>query len=113
VEDNQDAADSLQLLLELWGYEVRVAYTGPDGVTLAEGWLPDVVLSDLGLPGLDGFGVARHLRQNPATAKVRLLAITGYSGEEVRRRARESGFDQILTKPANPEEVLRLLATPA
>ena len=113
VEDNQDAADSLRLLLELVGYEVRVAYTGPEGVTLAEEWVPRVVLSDIGLPGLDGFGVARRLRQNPAMANARLVAITGYGCEETRRLAHESGFDHILFKPADPAELLRLLATSA
>jgi CheY-like chemotaxis protein len=110
VEDDQDVADSLQLLLELLGYEVRVAYTGPDGVRLAKDWVPGVVLSDIGLPGLDGFGVARCLRRNPATAEARLVAITGYGSEETRRRARESGFDYCLTKPADPDELERLLA---
>jgi CheY-like chemotaxis protein len=68
VEDNHEAADSLQLLLGLHGYEARVAYTGPDGVRLAQEWPPDIVLCDIGLPGLDGYGVATALRQHPATA---------------------------------------------
>ena len=58
VEDNRDAADTLRMLLEMSGHEVRVAYTGPDGVRMAEEWRPAVVLSDIGLPGLDGFGLA-------------------------------------------------------
>jgi CheY-like chemotaxis protein len=103
VEDNRDAADSLRLLLELDGYEVTVAYSGPDGVKVAEQWQPDVVLCDIGLPGLDGYGVASRLRQNPSTAKVHLIAVTGYGAEEDKRRSREVGFDAHLVKPVAPD----------
>jgi CheY-like chemotaxis protein len=102
VEDNRDAADSLRLLLELYGYEVTVAYSGLDGVTAAQQWQPDVILCDIGLPGLDGYGVASRLRQHPSTAKARLIAVTGYSAEEDRRRSREVGFDAHLVKPVDP-----------
>jgi PAS domain S-box-containing protein len=111
VEDSKDAAEALRVLLELRGHEVRVAHTGPQGVEAAKGWRPDVVLCDIGLPGLDGCGVARALRLNPATARARLLALTGYGQEEDRRRSREAGFDHHLVKPADPEELQRLLAT--
>jgi CheY-like chemotaxis protein len=93
------------------GHEVRLAYTGPEGVTTAQAWRPDIVLCDIGLPGLDGYGVARELRLNPTTARVRLLALTGYGQEEDRRRSHEAGFDHHLVKPADPEELLRLLAS--
>ena len=76
VEDNRDAADSLRLLLGLYGYEVAVAYCGHDGVQAAQQHRPDVVLCDIGLPGLDGYGVARKLRGDPATAQARLIAVT-------------------------------------
>jgi PAS domain S-box-containing protein len=111
VEDSKDAAESLRLLLELLGHEVRVAYTGPQGVAAAKVWRPDIVLCDIGLPGLDGYGVARELRLNPTTARARLLALTGYGQDEDRRRSREAGFDYHLVKPADPEELQRLLAT--
>jgi PAS domain S-box-containing protein len=111
VEDNRDAAESLRLLLELLGHEVRVAYTGPEGVQAAQGWRPGIVLCDIGLPGLDGYGVARELRLNPTTAKVRLLALTGYGAEEDQRRSRQAGFDAHLVKPADPEQLQRLLAS--
>jgi CheY-like chemotaxis protein len=111
VEDNQDAANSLHLLLEVLGHEVRVANTGPAGVVAAREWRPDVVLCDIGLPGLDGYGVARELRLNPTTARVRLLALTGYGQDEDKRRSREAGFDYHLVKPADPEELQRLLAS--
>jgi signal transduction histidine kinase/CheY-like chemotaxis protein len=110
VEDNRDTADTLKLLLEWFGYEVTVAYTGPSGVQTAKEWRPDVILCDIGLPGLDGFGVARELRRHPATAKALLIAVTGYGGEEDRLRSREAGFDAHLTKPADPGELRELLA---
>jgi PAS domain S-box-containing protein len=111
IEDNRDAGHSLQIFLQMLGHEVRLAYTGPEGVTAAQAWRPDIVLCDIGLPGLDGFGVARELRLNPTTARVRLLALTGYGQEEDRRRSHEAGFDHHLVKPADPEELLRLLAS--
>ena len=110
VEDNRDAADTLQLLLSLQGHEVQVAYNGPDGVRLAASWLPEVIISDIGLPGLDGYGVATEVRRNPATARTRLIALTGYDGEEDRRRALESGFDFHLAKPADPTRLQQILA---
>jgi DNA-binding response OmpR family regulator len=110
IEDNRDTADTLCRLLELSGYDVSVAYTGTDGVQLATAHPPDVVLSDIGLPGLNGWGVARELRGNPATAGVRLIAVTGYGSDEDRRHAAEVGYDHLLTKPADPETLLALLA---
>jgi CheY-like chemotaxis protein len=110
VEDHKDTADSIRILLGLLGHEARVAYTGPEGVRAAQDWRPDTVLCDIGLPGLDGYGVARALRANPATAGVRLLALTGYGQEEDRRRSREAGFDLHLLKPVEPDELGRVLA---
>ena len=109
VEDNQDAADSLATLLELLGYEVTVAYTGPDGVRRAEEWAPDVVVSDIGLPGLDGYGVATAIRRHPALSGVTLVALTGYGSEGDRRRAEASGFDHVLVKPAGPDALRGVL----
>jgi CheY-like chemotaxis protein len=79
-------------------------------VRAAGEWGPQVVVSDIGLPGLDGYGVARELRRAPATAGAVLVAVTALAGEEVRRRARGSGFDYILTKPADPAALLQLLS---
>jgi PAS domain S-box-containing protein len=109
IEDNRDSADSLRTLLEMLGHEVRVAYSGPDGLKLAGEWAPSVVLSDIGLPGLDGFEVARELRRNEATADARLIAITGYGSEDDCRRAHENGFDHVITKPADPDALQELL----
>ena len=110
VEDNHEAADSLRLLLGLRGYEARVAYTGPEGVRLAQDWPPEVVLCDIGLPGLDGYGVATALRQHPATAQARLIAVTAYGSEAARRRSQEVGFERHLVKPVDPGELLEVLA---
>jgi CheY-like chemotaxis protein len=110
VEDNRDAADSLRLLLEAYGYEVSVAYTGPDGVRAAVEHRPEVVVCDIGLPGMDGYRVAEALRGNPATAASRLIALTGYGRDEDRRRARDAGFDEHLTKPADPAALEALIA---
>jgi CheY-like chemotaxis protein len=112
VDDNRDSADSLRLLLELSGHEVVVAYSGRDGVQAAELYQPDVVLCDLGLPGLDGYGVARKLRDNPATAKARLIAVTAYGRDEDRRRSHEAGFEQHLVKPADPDALQKVLNCP-
>ncbi len=109
VEDNPDTAESLRLLLGLYGYEVVVACNGPDGVEAAEQHRPDVVLCDIGLPGLDGYGVARQLRANPTTAKARLIAVTAYGQDEDRRRSHEAGFEQHLVKPVCPNALLRVL----
>jgi CheY-like chemotaxis protein len=110
VEDNPDCADSLRMLLQFFGHEVWVARTGPDGVRLARARRPDVVLCDIGLPGLDGFGVAAALRQDPATAAAHLVAITGYGSDQVQSRCREVGFDRYFTKPVDPDVLIKLLA---
>jgi len=109
VEDNKDAADSLRVLLELFGYAVQVAYTGTAGAEAAAAFGPDVILCDIGLPGLDGYKLAAQLRQNPATAKARLIALTGYGTDEDRRRSKEAGFEAHLTKPADPTALRALL----
>jgi CheY-like chemotaxis protein len=106
IEDIPGVAEMLQLLVELWGHEVRVAFNGLDGLAVAKEWSPDVVLSDLGLPGLDGFGVARALRASGA----RLIAVTGYSSAEVRQKALASGYQEVLVKPADPTELELMLS---
>lgn len=113
VEDNQDTADILRLLLELYGYEVSVAYSGQEGVQAAEKYQPGVVLCDIGLPGLDGYGVARQLWHNPATAKARLIAVTAYCQDEDRRCSQEAGFEHHLVKPVDPAALLRVLTFPS
>jgi PAS domain S-box-containing protein len=110
VEDNQDTAKTLRVLLKRYGHEVTLAHAGTTGVETAKRWHPDVVLCDLGLPEMDGYGVARTLRNDPDTASTRLIAVSGYGQEEDRKRSEEAGFDLHLTKPVDPAELQRLLA---
>jgi CheY-like chemotaxis protein len=108
IEDNRDQATSLQLLLAMRGYQVRVAYNGLEGVKAAHEWHPDTVFCDIGLPGLDGYGVATEVRRDPETAHACLVAVTGYGTDKDRERARRAGFDYHLTKPADPVTLLQL-----
>ena len=110
VEDNPAAAEGLRELLALWGHEVSFAADGETALRAAAGEPPDVVLLDLGLPGMDGFEVARRLRRLPGLADVLLVAVTGYGQERDRERTREAGFDVHLLKPVAPEDLRRLLA---
>lgn len=109
VDDNVDAADTLAELLPLWGHQVRVAYTGPEALALAQETRPDVILLDIGLPGLDGYTIAQKIRNDAELAVIRLVAVTGFGQAEDRQRAREAGFDAHLTKPVDPDELRRLL----
>jgi PAS domain S-box-containing protein len=109
IEDHRDAAESLRLLLELMGHEVAVAHTGPEGVQEALRWQPEVVVSDIGLPGLNGLEVAAELRRHRETQAARLVALSGYGTEEDRSRSRQAGFDFHLCKPADPAELLSIL----
>jgi PAS domain S-box-containing protein len=114
IEDNVDSAKSLGEVLELEGYRVAVTNSGADGIARAHEFTPDVVLCDIGLPGIDGYGVARALRRDPAVASAMLVALTGYAQPEDRERAREAGFDAHFAKPPDLPALHRLLAaTPA
>lgn len=108
IEDSPDGRESLRVLLELWGYQVEVADDGEQGVRKALEWRPDAALVDIGLPLLDGFGVARALRSQLGRS-VLLVAITGYSSHQARAEAVAVGFDAYLTKPADPEKIRSLL----
>jgi signal transduction histidine kinase/DNA-binding response OmpR family regulator len=99
VDDNADAADSLATLFRLAGYQVQVAYDGLSGVTAANAFEPGVVLLDIGLPGLDGYAVARRLRDQDATRNALLIAISGYGQPRDEARSAEAGFDRHLVKP--------------
>ncbi len=110
VDDNQDAADSLALLLKLRGHEVRVAYSGPAALAMTSQYAPDLVFLDIGMPGMDGYEVARRLRQRPGLEKVVLAALTGWGQQEDRRRTTEAGFDHHLVKPPEPKALESVLA---
>jgi len=111
VEDNDDAAETLTEILELWGHEVHVAQNGPAAIETAARCSPHVVLLDIGLPGMDGYEVARRIRSHGALSGVRLVALTGYGQDEDRRRAEAAGFDEHLTKPVDPQKLRRLLSS--
>ena len=112
VEDNRDAAESLAVLLDLRRYDCRVAYDGLAGLRAALDDPPDCLISDVGMPGLDGFELARRVRAEPALSGVKLVALSAYAGEAHTRRAAEAGFDYVLTKGDDPAillEVLRMI----
>jgi PAS domain S-box-containing protein len=110
VDDNADVAESLSMLLELLGHRVRVAVDGPSALELARTAVPDVMLIDIGLPGMDGYEVARRVRRDPALGGVALIALTGYGRDEDRERARDAGFDHHLVKPVDPHLLEGLVA---
>ena len=101
VDDNRDAAETLTTFLEMLGWQARTAYDGNDALAAAQSFAPDVVLLDIGLPGMDGYEVARALRADPQVGRARLIALTGWGAEDDRRRAMAAGFDHHLTKPVD------------
>jgi signal transduction histidine kinase/DNA-binding response OmpR family regulator len=111
VDDNTDAAHSLALLMESGGHEARLCYDGPSALSEAQNFLPEVVLLDIGLPGLDGLEVARRLRAMNLSPRPLLVALTGYGQNDDVRRSQEAGFDHHLVKPADPQTLIALLAS--
>jgi CheY-like chemotaxis protein len=105
VDDNADSSEPLSLLLQAKGHETRVAVDGTEAMTVADDFQPNCVVLDLGLPGIDGYEVARRLRQRPYGAQLTLVALTGWAGKDVRTKAAEAGFDYHLVKPVNWEEL--------
>ncbi|MBA2675741.1 MAG: response regulator [Ramlibacter sp.] len=110
VDDNEDANRSLAELLQMAGHEVAMAFDGMQGLEAARAFMPDVILLDIGLPGMDGYEVARQLRADPRGASTRVVALTGYDQGSDLKQAKEAGFDAHLLKPARLDEILRLLA---
>jgi CheY-like chemotaxis protein len=109
VDDNRDSADTLAELLRLWGHSVSVAYDGPAGLKAATREPPDCLILDIAMPGMDGYALARLIRQQLGLAKAKLMAVTAYSDPDNVRRVDEAGFDYRLTKPAEPAELARIL----
>jgi two-component system, OmpR family, response regulator len=99
VDDSVDAAEALSMLLETLGHEVRTMHDGTSALAIVDEFRPEAVILDIGLPGMDGFALARELRKRPSTRDVLLIALTGYGGDEDRLRARAAGFDHHLVKP--------------
>ncbi len=109
VEDQDDVRDAMQALLEGWGHRVEAANDGKSGIELILSSRPELALVDIGMPGLDGYAVARRVRAELGPQAPRLVALTGYGREEDRERAKRAGFDNHLTKPAGPRELRRVL----
>jgi CheY-like chemotaxis protein len=105
VDDDTDSTEPLSLLLQAKGHQTRVANGGEEAIAVASAFHPQVVLLDLGLPGMDGYEVARRLRAQPSGQAAVLVALTGWAGREVRDKAAEAGFDYHLVKPVNWEEL--------
>jgi CheY-like chemotaxis protein len=111
VDDNVDAAETLGMQVRILGAnEVRTALSGEVALQTAPAFRPDIVLLDLGMPEMDGYEVARRIRQEPWGKDVMLVAVTGWGQEEHRQRTKEAGFDRHLTKPADPADIESLLA---
>ena len=110
IEDNSDAREALRALLELDGYEVHAGADGPEGLDLARTKAPEVALIDIGLPGFDGYEVARRMKALGVRPPV-MIALTGYSEPEDRQRAKDAGFAAHLVKPVDPDNLARLLTT--
>jgi PAS domain S-box-containing protein len=110
VDDNEDAANSLAMLLRLQGHEARVAFSGVAALEMTKVYTPDAAFLDIGMPGMDGYEVARRIRQQPGLGGVVLAALTGWGQQEDRRRTAEAGFNYHLVKPLDPDALEKLLA---
>jgi DNA-binding response OmpR family regulator len=110
ADGNTDAAETLALVFRMNGHEVEVAFNGPDALALSLKNRPSAVILNLALPGLDGYEVARRIRDVwPARTPPVLIALTGYGRDEDRKRSRDAGFDHHVLKPANPLELIALI----
>jgi len=110
VDDNVDSADSIAVLLQVSGHEVRVSYSGQEALETAAEYQPDIVLLDIGLPGMDGYEVARRLREHPQLKEVKLIAVTGYGQDADRVQSKEAGFDYHFGKPVDAQKLQDVLA---
>jgi CheY-like chemotaxis protein len=108
VDDSIDSAETLGELLRIWGHDVRMAHDGPAALAAARDYRPEIVLLDIGLPGMDGFAVAAQLRQEGLGGRM-LVALTGYGEQQDRERAQKAGFDHHLVKPIDPDTLQKLL----
>jgi len=109
VDDSRDGGESMAMLLRVLGAEVALAHSGRHALECVDAFKPDVVLLDIGMPGMDGYEVARRIRANPANRNMSLIALTGWGQDEDRRRSVAAGFDHHLVKPADIEQLRQLL----
>ena len=113
VDDNRDTAQSMARLLKLLGNEVETAHDGPSAIEVARTLRPEFVLLDIGLPGMDGYEVARRLREEPCCTPAVIIGVSGYGQDEDRRRSREAGFDHHLIKPVDFDKLVPLITRPS
>jgi CheY-like chemotaxis protein len=105
IEDEADIRVSVKALLESWGHKVRTATNGEHGMKLIFQYKPDAAIVDIAMPGLDGYSVARQVRERPEHKDTRLVAMTGFGRDQDRQRSFQAGFDNHITKPARPEDL--------
>jgi CheY-like chemotaxis protein len=110
VDDTQDAAEALAALLELEGYKVAVAFGGLQAIHMLETFRPQIAVLDIGMPGMDGYALARKIRETQWGAAIHYIAFTGWSDERSRTRALSAGFHQFLVKPVDPRRFIRIIA---
>ena len=110
VDDDHDSAESLAMLFQLMGHDVRAAHNGLAAVDLAEAFRPDLIVLDIGMPGLDGYEVCRRIRQHSWGRAAVIAALTGWSRDEDRDRSEQAGFDHFLVKPVDPKALENLIA---
>ena len=111
IEDNEDGREMMATMLGAYGYSVQQAADGVQGVQMAHAGAPDVALVDIGLPGIDGYEVARRLRNDAATRNIKLIALTGYGLADDQRRVMEAGFDVHLVKPVDLDHLLEAIGS--
>ena len=99
IDDNFDVAESMTWILEGLVREIKMVHSGPSALALVREWRPDIIICDIGMPGMDGYETCRRLRQVPGMETTLVAAVSGYGGEEDRGRSKEAGFDQHLVKP--------------
>jgi CheY-like chemotaxis protein len=109
VDDNQESADSLAMFVSMLGYDAYVSYTGQEAVEITQTFAPDLILLDLVMPGLDGFDVLERIRSTRTCENAVIIAMTGYIGDDVRKRSLAAGFNDHLTKPINSELLEKIL----
>jgi len=109
VDDSRDGGESLAMLLRVLGAEVALAHSGRNALECVDSFKPDVVLLDIGMPGMDGYEVARRIRSNPANRHISLIALTGWGQDEDRKRSVAAGFNHHLVKPADIDQLRQLL----
>jgi CheY-like chemotaxis protein len=111
VDDNIDSAHTMAAYLSVHGHEVQVAHDGLEALALLEAFEPEVGILDLGMPRMDGYALAKHIREHSNHDEPLLIAVTGWGQDSDRRRSKAAGFDHHVVKPADPQHLLKLLAT--